>query len=430
MAEGTELGRYQLEKQIGSGGVGQVWEARHVELGHLMAVKLLGAGGDSPVERQRFFQEAKLSARLGRECRHIVRVEDHGIAETADGGAQPYLVMELLKGETLGARLRREPALALAEIAALVEQLARALTFTHAAGIIHRDLKPSNIFLVADREEGVCAKLLDFGIAKDTTGDGLTRTGSVLGTPGYMSPEQVSGRDVDSRSDLWSLSAVVFRMLTRQAPFGSGSFEEVTARVLWQPAPQPSSLRPELPASVDRFITRGLARSPTDRFQSAADLSAAFSRCIDSAATDLGSAPEHWSLPAADALTQAGSDGFSIPTNRLRGYLATGLIAAALLAISFVTWRHFGAAASHVSQAHSASTNGPAKGTASQAPLASAAPTVAPRAETALVPRVAPTVELGASRRGEKGVRVVTSSRAPSARTPAGKRTWLNTDEM
>ncbi len=283
LGAGAVVGRYQLEQRIGAGGVGQIWRARHSELGHTVAIKLLEPGGDGLQERQRFLQEARLSAQLGRVCRHIVRVEDHGVIETS-GGSCPYLVMELLDGETLGSRLRREPRLTLNEIAVVVEQVARALTVTHAAGIIHRDLKPSNIFLTADHEAGLCTKLIDFGIARDTSSDGLTRTGSVIGTPGYMSPEQISGRDLDSRADLWSLCAVIFRMLTLKPPFGSGTFEELTARVLWQSAPAPSSLRPELPAALDRFMARGLARSAGQRFQSAEELSATFARVVEAAA--------------------------------------------------------------------------------------------------------------------------------------------------
>ncbi len=189
--------------------MGAVWEGTHASLGSRVAVKFIDAEyAESPEARSRFENEARAAARL--RSKHVVEVYDHGVSE--DG--RPFIVMEFLDGEPLDKRLDRVGRLSPKETAHVVLQVCRGLTKAHAAGIVHRDLKPENVFLVWDDEEGTdIAKVVDFGIAKfqdaSLGSSSATRTGSVLGTPHYMSPEQARGlRSVDSRSDLWSVAVI------------------------------------------------------------------------------------------------------------------------------------------------------------------------------------------------------------------------------
>src|SRR5262245_27760579 len=195
-------GKYQLVRLLGRGGMGAVWEGVHTTLGARVAVKFIEAEyADSAEARHRFENEARAAATL--RSKHVVEVYDHGLME--DG--RPFIVMEFLEGEPLDKRLDRVERLPARDTARIVSQICRALSKAHAAGIVHRDLKPDNVFLVWDDDDGSdVAKVVDFGIAKFTDSKGptsATRTGSVLGTPYYMSPEQARGlRTVDYRSDL------------------------------------------------------------------------------------------------------------------------------------------------------------------------------------------------------------------------------------
>jgi serine/threonine protein kinase len=214
LVEGQILaGKYRLERPLGSGGMGCVWVASHLLLDMPVAIKFIDpAFAGLPEIHRRFEREAKAVARL--RSAHVVKILDRGAP-----GEVPYLVMELLEGEDLGARLKREPRMPLDVVAGLVVELTRGLVSAHAAGIIHRDLKPANVFL-ARVDGGEVAKILDFGLAKAIGGDPSgdpTRTGLVMGSPSYMSPEQARARkDIDHRTDLWSLAAVAFRMLPRR----------------------------------------------------------------------------------------------------------------------------------------------------------------------------------------------------------------------
>jgi serine/threonine-protein kinase len=246
-------------------------------LGNMVAIKFLHASVEAyPEGRLRFEREAKLSARLGEASRHICRVTDFGVI----GSGTPFVVMELLQGEELSARIKREKQLPLPLIVEIVAQLCRALTVAHEAGVIHRDLKPANVFLCHSEDgEQVFVKLLDFGVAKaaleheDTQG---TRAGTIFGTPGYMSPEQiVADTELDPRSDLWSVAVMVYRMATGRTPFGSGNLGELGLRILsTNPAP-PSSVRPDLSRHFDEWMRKGLAKKREDRFATAIELSAA-----------------------------------------------------------------------------------------------------------------------------------------------------------
>jgi serine/threonine-protein kinase len=263
--------------------MGQVWVARHTTLGHHVAIKLLDAAQGNLSSR--FEREAKVCARIADQTPHVVRVVDYGFVDSS-GEARPYLAMELLVGETLAQRLQRETRLHPRLVLELVRQLCHALRVTHQAGVVHRDIKPSNVFLCESGARDVpLVKLLDFGIAKApaaSDADGLTRTGTLLGTPGFISPEQIKGESrIDGRADLWALAAVVYRALTGTKPFGSGSFEEVTARILWAEVKPPTALVPELPAAIDDWMRRGLARHREDRFTGADEMLTTFERACE-----------------------------------------------------------------------------------------------------------------------------------------------------
>jgi serine/threonine protein kinase len=266
-------GKYRVTDLLGRGGMGSVWAGVHTSLGTRVAVKFIDVEHATSREaRQRFENEARAAASL--RSKHVVEVYDHGVTE--DG--RPFIVMEYLDGEPLDRRLDRVGRMHPKDAARIAGQVCRALSKAHAVGIVHRDLKPENVFLVWDDEDGAdVAKVVDFGIAKFTdsvsVSSSATRTGSVLGTPYYMSPEQARGlRSVDFRSDLWSVGVIVFRCMTGHLPFEGEAVGDVLVKLCTAPIPVPSHLAPDLPPGFDAWTARALAREPEGRFQSAADL--------------------------------------------------------------------------------------------------------------------------------------------------------------
>jgi serine/threonine-protein kinase len=280
-------GKYALVRRLGQGSMGQVWVAHHCTLGEEVALKLLtptslsGDGEDPATASARFLFEAQVAARLSRRTPHIVRVTDHG----EDHGL-PYLVMELLEGETLESRLMRTHCLTLGEARVLVWQTSRALTEAHEAGVVHRDLKPANIFLTKDADGRLLVKLLDFGIAYATHAHGrrpvfVTAAGAVFGTPGYMSPEQVSPSSrLDLRCDLWALAAVAYEALTGELPFRGTTAEELL-RAACTGTIVPAHVRdPSLPAGLADFFERSFSRRSEDRYPTAHAFAFAFVEAI------------------------------------------------------------------------------------------------------------------------------------------------------
>ncbi|MGH7268835.1 MAG: serine/threonine-protein kinase, partial [Polyangiaceae bacterium] len=200
---------------------------------------------------------------------HVVQILDHGVWQ-----GTPYIAMELLDGEDLAKRIQRVGKMTPVEVVRIVAQVCRALNKAHAAGIVHRDLKPDNIYLVPDDEREI-AKVLDFGIAKTSTGiDGSnTKTGAMLGTPYYMSPEQAQGiRAVDARSDLWSLAVIAFQALTGKLPFESEALGDLLVKIIVAPVPVPTQIAPELPPTFDAWWAKASQRDPSARFQAAREL--------------------------------------------------------------------------------------------------------------------------------------------------------------
>jgi len=269
-------GKYRLERELASGGMGAVWVARHLQLDELVAVKFMSATlPELANARARFAREARAAARL--RGPNVVQVLDHGVDEDL-----PYIVMELLLGEHLGDRLKRERRLSLREAGIIGAQVGKALGRAHRAGIVHRDLKPANVFLARVDDEEI-VKVLDFGIAKTLSGaekaEALDVTGSdvLMGSPQYMSPEQARGsRSVDHRADLWSLGAILFRAVTGVPAFEGASAVDVIVQVCTGAIPLASRAAPDLSPDVDGFFLRALARDPDRRFASAREMTDAF----------------------------------------------------------------------------------------------------------------------------------------------------------
>lgn len=294
--------RFRLVRKLGEGGMGSVWLAHHEKLETNCAVKFINADVASAAGvKERFEREAKIAAQI--KSPHVVHVLDYGVCEGV-----PYIAMEYLEGEDLSHRLDARGRLSPDETLAVVAQIARALTKAHAAGLVHRDLKPENVYLVRDDDQEL-VKVLDFGIAKaqNPMPDGNTRTGMMMGTPRFMSPEQAQGlKTLDYRSDLWSLGVIAYRCVVGALPFDSEAMGDLMMRIIVHPLPVPSQVLPGLPASFDAWWTRAAARDPAQRFQSAKELSEALGAA-------LGLAPAI-SGPAAIASGRSGSTP-SIPSS-------------------------------------------------------------------------------------------------------------------
>ena len=267
---GARLGRYQVERRIGRGGMGAVYRARHVDLGHAVAIKVIdGKRWTSPDALARFFQEAKAAAQIGHP--NIVRVYDferHPVL-----GA--YIVMELLEGETLGHLLGRVGPLEECRALEIVLQVCDAVGAAHRRDVIHRDIKPENLFLTAGTG-GESVKVMDFGVAKiaEPIATIATQPGAILGTPRYMSPQQLDGRDIDRRADVYSVGAVLYEMVTGEPPVHGETFTElVRAHALDKLVP-PRKVRPSLSQELDRAVLRCLEKEPQERFSSMEELAA------------------------------------------------------------------------------------------------------------------------------------------------------------
>lgn len=283
-------GRYRIESPLGAGGMGCVWRARDEKLRRFVAVKMIAEGYELSKEaRDRFEREAMAVAALNSP--HIVQIYDYGV-----DGELPFMVMEMLEGEDLLTRLDKEGAMSLAHVAELVLQTARALDVAHEAGIMHRDLKPGNIFMQRDQDRHL-VKVVDFGLSKGNAlplpDSELTSENALLGTPAYMSPEQVhAAREVDTKTDLWSLGVIAYRALTLELPFAAKSVGGLMVKICTQEPRPIAELLPEAPRGLDAFFARALAKEPEQRFQTAAELAAEF-------AAIAGLDPEsgRWSLP-------------------------------------------------------------------------------------------------------------------------------------
>jgi serine/threonine protein kinase len=283
---GSRFGRYEIVAPLGAGGMGQVYRARDTRLEREVALKVLPDDvARDPSRLRRFEQEARAVAALNHP--NIVAMYDVG---------EGYLVTELVDGEPIGGNAGRARAL---DISA---QIADGLAAAHEACIVHRDLKPANVLLRRDGR----VKILDFGLAKvdgraaaeaaSSTVTMQTQPGIVMGTAGYMSPEQVRGRELDARSDIFNIGLILYELLTGERAFRADSGVEVMAAILNQePAPLPETL----PLAVRRVVSRCLEKKPEDRFQSAADLAFSLRECMDVDRPPVVVRRRSWTLPAA-----------------------------------------------------------------------------------------------------------------------------------
>ena len=265
--------RYHIIKKLGEGGMGQVYLAEHVKMGRRSAIKVMNPS---------MVHDPEAVARFNREASNASRISDAHVCAIYDFGETPegliYLAMEFIEGEPLTELIRSEGALPLARAADIAIQVAAALQAAHDLGIVHRDLKPDNIMLTRSRDGADAVKVVDFGLAKAVAGDAggqkVTRTGLVVGTPEFMSPEQLSGDKLDGRSDVYSLGLVLFNMLTGTLPFPADSVQEAMIKRLTDEAAKLIEVRPDLhfPPGLQQILDTALARSPVDRYQSAAKL--------------------------------------------------------------------------------------------------------------------------------------------------------------
>lgn len=281
--------------QLGRGGMGTVWRAEHLDLGTPAAVKLIDESfAQSPEALTRFRREAQAAASL--RSANVVQILDYGV-----DGETPFIAMELLDGESLADRLDRQGRIDAAHCATILLQVSKALSRAHDMGIVHRDLKPDNVFLVHDGDDEI-AKVLDFGIAKrtgalQTSSDMATRTGSLMGTPYYMSPEQASGRrQVDHRTDIWAFAVIAYECITGRRPFDDTNLGGLLLSICTEnPAPA-SSILTVLP-EFDAWFARCTAKDPAARFETIREAAAELCRAIGV------------SMPTSRLVTQSHPDG-------------------------------------------------------------------------------------------------------------------------
>jgi len=299
----TLRGTYRILATLDQGGMGLVFEAEHTRLRRRVAVKVLARHLTTDTQAlARFNREAEIISQL--EHPHIVQILDF---DTTDQG-EPYIVMELLKGESLSERLERDGCLPIEESARVAQQVASGLFAAHQASIVHRDLKPANIFLTQLPGQGRVVKLLDFGISKRVgVGRSLTGEFDVLGTPDYMAPEQALGRtaNVDPRGDQYALAVIAFEMLSGQTPFSGDDLLEVLQKVVAASAPPIERFAPHVSPLVSAVLKRGLEKDPAARYPTVLDFAAAFAAaCENSLPT-----------PASEALGSARTVPVSGPTS-------------------------------------------------------------------------------------------------------------------
>src|SRR5262245_33228412 len=253
--------------KIGKGGMGVVSRARDSGIGRTVAVKMLVSDIDVSEEtRERFFREARSAGQLTH--RNIIRIYDFG-----EENGRAYIVMELLTGESLASLLGREEKIQLEQQVELMMRMCEGLAFAHARGIVHRDVKPANLFVTTDGQ----VKILDFGVARIASSK-LTRSGLLVGTPDYMSPEQVMGMVVDQRSDVFSAGAVFYQLLTARNPFAANRLPDVLNRVRLE-APEPIT-EAEAPAELTAIVMKALEKDPAQRYQRTVEMLASLTRFL------------------------------------------------------------------------------------------------------------------------------------------------------
>lgn len=448
----------RLVRKIAEGGMGSVWEGEHLGLKTNVAVKfVLGELGESEEALTRFAREATATARI--KSPHVVQVFDHG--KNAEGF--PYMVMEFLEGEDLEARLERDKKLPASLVFQIVLQSAKALAKAHDLGIVHRDIKPSNVFLT-DLEGEVFVKILDFGIAKmagdDPSRMSMTQTGAVIGTPYFMAPEQMtSAKDAGPSSDVWSLGVIGYRALTGRLPYESDTLAGLAMAIERGNFPAPSTLVEGIPAGVDEWFKRTIAKDPAERFATVREMADELGKIVrkelgnqvftSSSPPPSMKAPETGgakpaikeapaSRPIAEATTMNATAGISRPLTEMsstkalaarqarsssRRLVLVGVVAATVGSLSALGW--FLYASNQMSQSSAlppASSTKPDKPGTGSKPLRSAAPdeaTSEPAASAVDVPTAEPSASTDSPEQTPSAA--PSASAAPTAKPPAPK---------
>jgi eukaryotic-like serine/threonine-protein kinase len=304
--------RYHVLRKLGEGGMGQVYLAEHVKMGRKSALKVMNPAMVKDADAiSRFNREAANASRINHP--HVADVYDFG--ETSDG--MIYLAMELVEGPSLTKLIEDEGPLPPRRAATIVRQAADALASAHEMGIVHRDLKPDNIMIARNRDGSDCVKIVDFGIAKaaDNVAQKVTKTGLVIGTPEYMSPEQLAGDKLDGRSDIYALALVAFHMLTGRLPFPAETAQESMIMRLTEAPRKLAEMRPDVawPSDLQAALDRALARDAKGRYETASEFGRALSESLDRM-DGLGSAP----VPTEPPEAVAGAGQATLPATRVR----------------------------------------------------------------------------------------------------------------
>ena len=348
-------GKYRVGPLVGSGGMGTVWLGQHMQLGTRVAIKFIRPQfAERPDARRRFEIEARAAASV--DSKHAVKVYDYGVTDFG----LPYIVMEYLEGESLSEALIRRGPFPAEEAAKVIAAAAKALSKAHKANIVHRDLKPDNIFLASnfEKEDGdglpYLVKLVDFGIAKMLDVDregakglkGPTQEGSVIGTPNFMSPEQLTvGGTPNALTDIWSLGACAYAAFTARIPFEGEVLGDIVLKVCVEPLPAPSKYNANLPEGVDAWFLRACHREPAKRFQSVDELADQLMKVCGLGAVQVATLAEdrvQYQLKPADPqaledLEDLPSGGMNAKTALLAGIVVGISLMVALVA--FLAWR-------------------------------------------------------------------------------------------
>lgn len=401
--------RYHVTRKLGEGGMGEVYLAEHVKMGRPCALKVI---------RPALLHEPDALARFTREAGNASRITHPNVAAIYDFGETPdgvvFLAMEYVDGESLQSLLRREGSLPPDRVVAIVRQVAAALADAHALGIVHRDLKPENIVVGRARDGSDLVKVVDFGIAKAVTGDRqqVTRTGFVLGTPDYMSPEQLAGEPLDGRSDQYALALVAFQMLTGKLPFAGRTEHEAMLKRLTAQPQKLAEARPDVlwPPGLQEVFDRALSRRPEDRFPSVTDFAEALARAYG------------FVTPAAGG-EAAGRRSSRRATSGVIVGAVVGLVAASAAMVT-ITWRLVARHSPPAMAAESARVDRPS-GAQPTGPAVSTRTAAAPgegatRVSSAPAPKTPPT-DSGSPDSARRIVIVLPDSTATEAERPRGR---------